>query len=78
MTKDRLNYTPDPPFAFGLVQFDNGARVMMEFADLPTGGLKVGDQVRMRLRIKLQDKSRGFRSYFWKAVPLERPILETG
>lgn len=78
MTKDRLNYTPDPPFAFGLVQFDNGARVMMEFADLPSGGLKVGDQVRMRLRIKLQDKSRGFRSYFWKAVPLERPILETG
>jgi len=29
VTADRLNFTPDPPFDFGLVQFDNGARVLM-------------------------------------------------
>ncbi|MFD2580273.1 hypothetical protein ACFSTD_20200 [Novosphingobium colocasiae] len=38
MTADRLNFTPDPPFDFGLVQFDNGARVLMELTDRPEKG----------------------------------------
>jgi len=76
VTADRLNYTPDPPFYFGLVQFDNGARVMVEFTDCPASGLAVGDRVRMRLRIKSLDRRRGFRTYFWKAAPFERPTLE--
>jgi hydroxymethylglutaryl-CoA synthase len=76
VTADRLNYTPDPPFWFGLVQFENGARVMMEFTDADAKGFKVGDKVRMRLRIKSHDKRRGFRTYFWKAAPLARPELE--
>ena len=42
--------TPDPPFWFGLAQFDNGARVMMEFTDADARGFSVGDRVRMRLR----------------------------
>jgi 3-hydroxy-3-methylglutaryl CoA synthase/uncharacterized OB-fold protein len=77
ITADRLNFTPDPPFDFGLVQFDNGARVMMEFADRPPQGFAVGDRVTMRLRIKAMDRRLGFRSYFWKAVPAGRPPLET-
>jgi hydroxymethylglutaryl-CoA synthase len=77
VTADRLNYTPDPPFWFGLVQFENGARVMMEFTDADAKGFKVGDKVRMRLRIKSHDKRRGFRTYFWKAAPLARPELES-
>jgi hydroxymethylglutaryl-CoA synthase len=76
VTADRLNFTPDPPFWFGLVQFDNGARVMMEFTDADADGFKVGDKVRMRLRIKSHDKRRGFRTYFWKAAPIERPRME--
>jgi hydroxymethylglutaryl-CoA synthase len=75
VTADRLNYTPDPPFWFGLAQFDNGARVMMEFTDADARGFSVGDRVRMRLRIKSRDKRRGFRTYFWKAAPAERPAL---
>jgi 3-hydroxy-3-methylglutaryl CoA synthase/uncharacterized OB-fold protein len=75
-TADRLNYTPDPPFNFGLVQFENGARLLMEFCDTPAGGLAVGDGVAMRFRIKSLDRRRGFRSYFWKAAPTERPQLE--
>lgn len=75
-TADRLNFTPDPPFDFGLVQFGNGARVMMEFTDRPASGFAVGDPVGMRLRIKSQDRRRGFRTYFWKAAPLARPRLE--
>lgn len=76
ITADRLNFTPDPPFWFGLVQFDNGARVMMEFTDADALPFAVGDPVRMRLRIKSRDRQRGFRTYFWKAVPAARPTME--
>ncbi|CAN5427648.1 hydroxymethylglutaryl-CoA synthase family protein [soil metagenome] len=77
ITADRLNFTPDPPFDFGLVQFDNGARIMMELIDRPAGGFSVGDTVQMRLRIKSMDRKLGFRTYFWKAAPVERAPLET-
>jgi uncharacterized OB-fold protein len=76
ITPDRLNYTPDPPFIFGLVQFENGARVMMEFTDAGADALPVGDPVAMRFRIKALDHRRGFRTYFWKAAPAGRPKLE--
>ncbi|WP_324741490.1 OB-fold domain-containing protein [Tsuneonella sp. CC-YZS046] len=75
VTADRLNFNPDPPFDFGLVQFDNGARVLMEMVDRPEAGFAVGDRVRMRLRIKSQNKLLGFRTYFWKAAPLQRPRI---
>jgi 3-hydroxy-3-methylglutaryl CoA synthase len=76
VTADRLNFTPDPPFWFGLVQFDNGARVMMEFTDGDATGFSVGDPVWPRLRIKSRDSRRGFRTYFWKAAPASRPAIE--
>jgi 3-hydroxy-3-methylglutaryl CoA synthase/uncharacterized OB-fold protein len=76
VTADRLNYTPDPPFWFGLAQFDNGARVLMELTDADAVGFRVGDPLTMRLRIKSLDRRRGFRTYFWKAAPAARPILE--
>lgn len=76
VTADRLNFTPDPPFDFGLVQFGNGARVLMEFTDRPESGFTVGDRVRMRLRIKSESKALGMRTYFWKAAPLARPQME--
>ena len=75
ITADRLNYTPDPPFDFGLVQFDNGARVLMEMVDRPEGGFRVGDRVGMQLRIKSRNARLGFRTYFWKAAPIARPQL---
>lgn len=76
VTADRLNYTPDPPFWFGLVQFDNGARVLMELTDADSVGFKVGDTLGMRLRIKSIDRRRGMRIYFWKAAPATRPQME--
>ena len=75
VTADRLNFSPDPPFDFGLVQFENSARVLMEMVDRPADGFKVGDRVRMRLRIKSQNARLGFRTYFWKAAPLARRRL---
>lgn len=75
ITADRLNFTPDPPFHFGLVQFENGARVMMEHCDVEGRGPAVGDALGMRFRIKAMDRQRDFRTYFWKAAPAERPPL---
>lgn len=75
ITADRLNFTPDPPFHFGLVQFDNGARVAMEHCDVAGASLAVGDAVRMRFRVKAIDRQRGLRTYFWKAAPAQRPDL---
>jgi 3-hydroxy-3-methylglutaryl CoA synthase/uncharacterized OB-fold protein len=80
VTADRLNFTPDPPFDFGLVQFDDlfgggGARVLMEMVDRPQAGFAVGQRVRMRLRIKSRNARLGFRTYFWKAAPVARPQL---
>lgn len=76
ITADRLNYCPDPPFYFGLVQFPGGARVLMEVTDIGTTPPAVGDALAMRFRIKSADRRRGFRTYFWKAAPLARPQLE--
>jgi uncharacterized OB-fold protein len=77
VTADRLNFSPDPPFHFGLAQFDNGARVMMELTDTSNTGFAVGDDLTMRFRIKSLDRKRGFRTWFWKAAPAARPALET-
>jgi len=74
VTADRLNFTPDPPFVFGLVQFDNGARVAMELCDTETAP-PVGAPLRMRFRIKTIDRQRNFPTYFWKAAPVARPPL---
>ena len=69
-TTDFLAYTPHPPFQFGHVDFDAGARVLMEFADADAGELEVGMALAMVYRIKEFDRQRGFRRYFWKATPV--------
>lgn len=70
-TADWLQYYPAPPLYFGLVQFDNGARVMMEVVDVdPARPLDVGTPLRMVYRIKSRDTERHNHRYFWKATPL--------
>jgi 3-hydroxy-3-methylglutaryl CoA synthase/uncharacterized OB-fold protein len=68
-TADWLTYYPSPPLHFGLVQFDNGARILMEFVDVPENSLKVGVELEMLFRVKEIDTVRGYRHYFWKATP---------
>lgn len=70
-TADRLTYSPDPPACYGMVQFDEGGRWMMDFTDVDADALKVGLRMRMMFRIKDVDTQRGFRRYFWKAAPLD-------
>jgi hydroxymethylglutaryl-CoA synthase len=69
-TADRLTYSPSPPAYYGMVQFAEGGRAMIDFTDVDPGAeLAVGDSMRMMFRIKDYDHKRGFRRYFWKATP---------
>jgi hydroxymethylglutaryl-CoA synthase len=70
-TADRLTYSPDPPACYGMVQFEEGGRWMMDFTDVEADQLVVGMPMRMMFRIKDIDTQRGFRRYFWKAAPIE-------
>lgn len=68
-TADALTYSPDPPTYFGMVQFDGGGRMLMDFSEIDAASIDVGLPVRMVFRIKDADPLRGFKRYFWKAVP---------
>jgi uncharacterized OB-fold protein len=70
-TEDRLTFTVDPPARFGMIEFEEGARFMVDFADVDGCDLAVGTRVTMAFRIKDKDRVRTFRRYFWKAVPLQ-------
>jgi len=70
-TADRLTYSPDPPACYGMIQFEVGGRVMIDFTDVDADILAVGQPMRMMFRIKDIDSQRGFRRYFWKAAPVE-------
>jgi 3-hydroxy-3-methylglutaryl CoA synthase len=69
-TADWLSYHPSPPLYVGFVQFDIGARLLMEIVDVGAAGLEVGTPLRMTFRIKDTDKARSYPRYFWKATPL--------
>jgi uncharacterized OB-fold protein len=70
-TSDRLTFSPDPPAWYGMVQFEQGGRIMIDFADVQDDrGLEVGMPMRMVFRVRDYDHRRGFRRYYWKAAPV--------
>jgi 3-hydroxy-3-methylglutaryl CoA synthase/uncharacterized OB-fold protein len=77
-TSDYLAYTPHPPFQFGHIDFESGARVLMEFTDTDQEELHSNLPVLMVYRIKEFDAKRGFRRYFWKATPVRSNSVEQG
>ena len=71
-TADRLTYSMAPPAFYGMVQFEEGGRAMIDFADVDADArLEVGQPMRMVFRVKDYDPRRGFRRYFWKAAPAD-------
>jgi 3-hydroxy-3-methylglutaryl CoA synthase len=68
-TADWLMFSPSPPLYMGLVQFQSGARLLMEIVDVGPEGLEVGTPLKMSFRKKERDKLRGWDRYFWKATP---------
>ena len=66
---DHLTFTPDPPAYYGMVEFEPGGRLMMDFTDLGPDKVEVGTTMRMTFRVKDHDPQRGYSRYFWKAAP---------
>jgi 3-hydroxy-3-methylglutaryl CoA synthase len=67
-TADSLTFSPDPPAYFGMVEFNGGGRLMVDFTDVDPETLDIGAVVRMQFRVREVDETRGFRKYFWKAT----------
>lgn len=66
---DYLAYSMDPPSHYGMITFEEGGRFLCDITDVEPGTIDSGMNVRMVFRIKDFDDRRGFRRYFWKAVP---------
>ncbi len=69
-TVDWLAYTPNPPLLFGMIEFEEGAKFMMQFTGCKPEEVEVGVPMEMVYRIKTDDKQLNFRNYFWKATPV--------
>jgi uncharacterized OB-fold protein len=67
---DSLIYTPDPPAYYGMIDFAEGGRLLMDFTDVHED-IDVGTMMSMVFRVKDHDEVRGFARYFWKAAPLK-------
>jgi len=71
-TADRLTFDWNPPAYFGMVEFEGGGRLMMDFTEVEPGSIDTGVPVSMHFRIRQFDNQRGFRKYFWKATPVQQ------
>jgi 3-hydroxy-3-methylglutaryl CoA synthase len=70
-TADMLAVSWEPPCVYGIVQFDEGGRMLLDFTDCEQQDVKVGQPVRLSFRQRYFDKDRGYQGYFWKAVPVK-------
>lgn len=70
-TADSLAFTWDPPQLSGMVDFEGGGRIFMDFTDCTQNDIKVNAKMEMTFRRKYTDHVRGYYGYFWKATPAE-------
>ncbi|MCG6533647.1 MAG: OB-fold domain-containing protein [Syntrophales bacterium LBB04] len=71
-TGDNLAFSWDPPSIYGLVDFEGGGRLFMDFTDCRIEDVTVGLPVELTFRRKYSDKQRGYYGYYWKVMPAER------
>ena len=65
---DQLQPTKNPPGLNGVVDFDEGGRLICELTDYELNKVKIGMPVEMTFRKMFQ--GRGIINYFWKAKPI--------
>ena len=70
-TGDNLSFSWDPPQIYGLVDFEQGGRMLLDLTDCTLDTVSVGMPVKMSFRRKYADPDRGYHGYFWKAVPVK-------
>ncbi len=66
---DQLMPTLNPPGVNGVVDFEGGGRLIVEFTDCDINKMKVG--MTMEMTFRKMFTSRGIHNYFWKAKPVE-------
>ncbi len=69
-TSDLLAVSIDPPASYGMIQFEGGGRMMMDFTDCTMNDIEVGVPMQVTFRKKYYDKDRCFTGYFWSAAPV--------
>lgn len=67
---DYLTPSAEPPAVYGVVEFDEGGRLNMDFTDAAADDVGVAATVEMAFRIHAHDRERGFTRYGWKAIPV--------
>ena len=71
-TADMLAISTEPPSIYGLIQFDEGGRMLLDLTDCEQKDVQVGGQVVMSFRHRYHDEKRSdYHGYFWKAVPVK-------
>jgi hydroxymethylglutaryl-CoA synthase len=71
-TGDNLAFSWDPPQIYGLVDFEDGGRILLDLTDCSLDSVRVKIPVAMSFRRKYADPQRGYYGYFWKAVPVKQ------
>lgn len=69
-TADRLTFDFNPPAYFGMISFEGGGRLMMDMSEVDPETFDTQAEVSVHFRVKQIDSQRGFRKYFWKAIPV--------
>ena len=70
-TGDNLAFSWDPPQIYGLVDFEDGGRILLDLTDCSLDSVRVKMPVTLSFRRKYADPQRGYYGYFWKAVPVK-------
>jgi hydroxymethylglutaryl-CoA synthase len=65
---DQLMPTLNPPGVNGVIDFEGGGRLIVEFTDCDINKMKVG--MTMEMTFRKMFTSRGIHNYFWKAKPI--------
>ena len=63
-------FSGEAPFAVGIVQMDDGARLTTQIVDVPFEEIKIGMPVKLEFRRHFSDGAAGAIHYGHKAVPL--------
>jgi 3-hydroxy-3-methylglutaryl CoA synthase/uncharacterized OB-fold protein len=70
---DYLTESLDPPASAGVVVFEEGGKLSVDFTDITSDQLVAGLPVEMVFRISNTEPKTGLRRYFWKARPIAAP-----
>lgn len=69
-TADYLAFSWDPPQLYGMVDFEGGGRIFLDFTDCKAKDVMVDMVVETTFRRKYVDPNRGYHGYYWKVKPV--------